>query len=139
MPLIYVTMQKGRSAQHRDAIRSSIQTAMIEQFGIPADDYSQVMIQVDPEDMKFDPNFFGIARSPDTVFIDMRYNERAPEPKIRLCEAIADKLVISPGLDRADIMIVVKEVAPANWWVHGRTVDPDTGTDSRMSAPAAST
>ena len=136
MPLIYVTMQKGKSAEYRDAIRSSIQQAMIDEFGVPLDDYSQVTMQVDPEDMKFDPNFFGLARSSDTIFVDLRFNKRPPEPKIRLCEAIADNLTASPGLRHADIMIVIKEVAPANWWVHGRTVDPVTGTDSRMSATA---
>lgn len=76
MPLIYVTIRKGKSADYRDAIRAGIQRAMIEQFGVPEDDYSQVTIQADPEEMKFDPNFFGLPRSADMVFIDMRFNER---------------------------------------------------------------
>ncbi len=31
--------------------------------------------------MKFDPNFFGLARSLDPLLIDMRFNERPAEPK----------------------------------------------------------
>lgn len=30
-------------------------------------------------------------------------------------------------------MLNVSEVAPENWWLEGRQIDPNTGTDARMS------
>ena len=50
----------------------------------------------------------------------------------------ADDLVASPGLRREDIMVTFAEVAPENWWLEGRRIDPATGTDARMSADWAS-
>ncbi len=135
MPLVYLTLKKGKSREYRDAVHASIKSALLEVFALPEDDYSGVTLQVDPDEMYYDPNFFGMPRSDDTVFIDMSWNRRTPELKYRLYEKIADNLEASPGLSRSDMMIVVKETAPENWWVHGRSIDADSGLDTRITNP----
>ena len=87
--------------------------------------------------MYYDPNFFSLPRGDDTIFLDIAFNRRAPEVKQKLCEMIADNLEASPGLDRADMAIVIKETAPENWWVHGRSINPETSLDSRIHNPPA--
>lgn len=132
MPLIYVTLKKGKSVEYRNAIHAGIQAALIEVFKLPDDDYAGVTLQVDPDEMYYDRNFFGLPRSEDLIFIDMSWNRRTPEIKKTLFEKIADNLEASPGLKRADVLLTVKETPSENWWVHGRTINPDTGLDSRI-------
>jgi phenylpyruvate tautomerase PptA (4-oxalocrotonate tautomerase family) len=139
MPLIYVTLKKGKPVEYRNAIHAGIQNALIEIFKLPDDDYAGVTLQVDPDEMYYDRNFFEVPRSEDLIFIDMSWNKRTPEIKQKLFEKIADNLEASPGLKRADILLTVKETPSENWWVHGRTVNPDTGLDSRIQhVPAGS-
>ena len=135
MPLTYLTLKKGKPVGYRDAIHASVKSALLEVFALPADDYSGVTLQVEPDEMYYDPNFFGMPRSDDTVFMDMSWNRRTPELKMKLYEKIADNLEASPGLSRSDIMIVVKETSPENWWVHGRSINDETGLDTRIENP----
>ena len=132
MPLIYLTLKKGKPAEYRHAIHKGIQNALIEVFNLPLDDYAGVTIQADPDEMYYDPNFFGVPRSEDLIFIDMSWNKRTPEIKLKLFEKIADNLEANPGIKRADVLLTVKETPSENWWVHGRTVNPETGLDSRI-------
>lgn len=135
MPITYLSLKKGKPAEYRDAVHASIKRALVDTFALPDDDYSGVTLQLDTADMYFDPNFFGLPRSDDTIFIHMSWNRRTPELKTKLFETIADNLETSPGLNRADLMIVVTETAPENWWVHGRTTNQDTGLDTRITNP----
>jgi 4-oxalocrotonate tautomerase len=132
MPLIYVTVKKGKPAKYRHAIHAGIQAALIEVFNLPDDDYAGVTLQVDPDEMYYDRNFFGLSRTEDLIFIDMSWNRRTPEIKKKLFEKIADNLEANPGLKRSDVLLTVKETASENWWVYGRTVNPATGLDSRI-------
>lgn len=134
MPLINVWLRKGTAPEYRKAISGSIHKAMMDVLKIPEDDYFQVTGELDPENMIFDPNYFGIPRSEKMVFIRFSFNARPAAVKQRLFEATADNLVTSPGIRREDLGMSILELAPENWWAHARTVDPDTGTDSRMSA-----
>jgi 4-oxalocrotonate tautomerase len=137
MPMIYVSMRKGTSTQYRKAIAGSIHRAMMDVMGLPEDDYNQVTHQLDPEDMIFDPNFWGVERSPNTIFIQMFFNPRPDEMKARLFGAIVENLEREPGLARGDVMMNICETGMANWWAQGREIDPVTGLDIRMKAPAA--
>ena len=132
MPIIYVSLRKGTTPAHRKAISQGIQRAMIAVLKIPNDDYFQVTHELDAENMTFDPNFFGIPRGPGAVIIQLFFNYRPAALKAALFEAIADNLTREPGLRREDIFMSISETTFENWWAHGRTIDPRTGTDARM-------
>ena len=134
MPLINVWLRKGTTPEYRKAISDGIHKAMMDVLKTPEDDYFQVTGELDAENMIFDPNYFGVPRSEKMVFIRLSFNARPAAVKQRLFEATADNLVASPGIRREDIGMSILELAPENWWAYARTVDPDTGTDSRMSA-----
>ena len=133
MPLINVYLREGTTAEHRQAIASAIQKGMIDVLNIPDDDYFQVTHELDAENLIFDRNFFGVARSDDAVIVRLSFNARPAAAKQALFEAIADNIVDSAGLDRNDLFMTIVETAPENWWANARTVDAVTGTDSRMS------
>jgi|GEM_PF-1720318 len=133
MPFIRTYVIEGTPPAQKKQIAKGIQQAMIDTFGIPDDDYFQVTHEMAEEDLIFDRNFFGVARGPRPVMISLSFNSRPAEAKQALFEAIAANLTRDAGIAIEDIYMSILEAAPANWWVHARTIDPETGTDSRMS------
>ena len=133
MPIINVSLRKGTTVEYRRGIADSIHRAMHETLQTPEDDYFQITHELDPENLIFDPNYFGVARSEKFVIVQLFFNARLAVVKERLMQKIADNLVASPGLRAEDIMINIAEVAPETWWLAGREIDPATGTDARMS------
>jgi len=138
MPIIHVHLKKGTSLKHRESIKTAIHDAMKAVLGVPDDDYNQITYEHEPENMIYDPNYFGVPRSEKMVFIGLVFNARPAQQKQALFEKIAANVVEYAGLRIEDVMMNIQETDPANWWAYARTVDPKTGTDSRMSAPPAS-
>ena len=133
MPLIYVSIREGNTLEQKKKISGGIHQAMIDVLGLPEDDYNQVFLESSTDNMIFDPNYFGLFRSPKAVFIQMFFNNRSPEMKAKLFETIADNLVRDAGMRREDVLQTICETANENWWAMGRTIDEETGLDSRMS------
>ena len=134
MPIVNVSLRKGTPPEYRKAISSGIHKAMIENLHLPEDDYFQITHELEPENFVFDANFFGHHRSERMVVLQFFFNARSPAVKESFYNEVADNLVRDAGLRREDIMINIVEPAPQNWWIFGRTVDPETGFDSRMGA-----
>ena len=133
MPLIEVWLREGKPAPYRKAIAESIHRAMVDVMKIPEDDYFQVTYEMSAENLIYDANYFGVPRGEDMVLIKLAFNARPAAVKQRLFETIADNLVANPGLRREDIGMSIAETAFENWWAYARAVDPETGTDARMS------
>ncbi len=133
MPLVHVHLKKGTSREYRASVAGAIKRALNGVFELPDDDYNQVTFEHEPENMIYDPNFFGLPRSERMIFVSMSFNHRSPELKKKLFEAVAQNLVEAVGLRIEDVMMNIVEVARENWWAHGRTVSPETGFDSRMA------
>jgi 4-oxalocrotonate tautomerase len=136
MPFVEIYLRKGKTPEYRKAISTAIHESMHEVFRIPEDDYFHVVHDMEPGDILQAPTFFGLDRGPDSVIIRMAFNHRPPEQKAALIEAIADRLVDTVGIRRQDILMTILETAAENWWAHGRTIDPETGFDTRMTEDA---
>ena len=135
MPLIHVYLRKGVTKEYKKAISDGIHRAMIDVLGIPLDDYNQVTFELEPEDMRYDPNYFGVYRSEKVVFFSITFNTgRSPEMKKRLFDAVAANLTKDPGVRTEDVMGMIVELARENWYAYARTTDEETGLDSRMVA-----
>ena len=133
MPIINIWMREGTDSAYRKALTDGVHRAMNETLGTPKDDFFAVVHELDDEHLLFDPNYFDIPRSERFVMIQIFFNARPAVVKERLYGAIADRLQDAPGLARTDLMVNIAEVAPENWWLEGRRIDPATGTDARMS------
>ncbi len=136
MPIIHVHLKKGTTPAYRRALAGAIKSSVIKVLGLPDDDYNQVTYEHDPENMIFDPNFFGIPRSDRMVFVGMSFNTRPAEQKQRLFQEIARNVVAAVDLRIEDLMMNIQETPAENWWAYARTTNPETGFDSRMTGPA---
>ncbi len=116
MPLVRVSLRRGKSKEHIAAIRNSIYRAMIESFNVPQNDRFIVVHQHDAEEFDYDPNYLDIARSDDLVIIQISCNNtRTVEQKKAFYQYTADLLSKEPGLRPQDVFINLLETAKENW------------------------
>ena len=116
MPIVRITLAEGRAAVERRAIAEGVHQALVEAANVPADDRFQVVQQVPATDFVFDPDYLGIARTKDVVFIQIFLNAgRTVEVKKALYAAIARRLAERPGIRKEDVLVNLVEVARENW------------------------
>jgi phenylpyruvate tautomerase PptA (4-oxalocrotonate tautomerase family) len=116
MPLVRISLRRGKSPQHIVAIRNSIYRAMIESFNVPQNDRFILVHQHDAEEFDYDPNYLDIARSDDLVIIQIACNNtRTVEQKKAFYQRTAELLSAEPGLRPQDVFINLLETAKENW------------------------
>lgn len=116
MPLARISLRAGKPADYRQALADSVQRALTETFNVPKDDQFMLITEHGPDNLVYDRQYLGIARSDDFVVIQLTVsNTRTLEQKQALYRRIVDLLAERPGLRREDVMINLVEVLPENW------------------------
>lgn len=116
MPLVRISLLKGKPKEHIRAISDGIHQALIETFNIPPADRFQLIHQYEREEFIYDADYLGIHRTDDVVFIHIvASNWRNTEAKKALYQAIADRLTESPGLRREDVQVILSPNAREDW------------------------
>ncbi len=116
MPLIRISLRRGRPASHHAAIVQGVYSAMREVFDVPENDLFAVVHQHEAEEFFFHPSFFGFARSDSLIYLQLTVsNTRGVVQKKALFAKIAENLGRDPGLAPDDIFINLIEAARENW------------------------
>lgn len=116
MPLIRISLRRGRPASHPAAIVDGVYRALRATFEVPENDLFAVVHQHEADEFVFDANFFGFQRSAGLVIIQITVaNTRGVTQKKALFAAIAANLQQEPGLKPDDIFINLLEVKRENW------------------------
>jgi len=116
MPLIRISMRRGRPASEPAAIVDGVYRALRETFEVPEDDLFAVIHQHDPDEFIFNANYFGFARSSGLVIIQITVSaSRGVTQKKALFARIAENLRRDPGLKPDDIFINLIETTRENW------------------------
>ena len=74
MPLVRISLRRGKSASYRQAIVDSVYRAMREAFNVPENDGFTIVSEHDEADFDFSTNYLGIARSNNMVVIQITAN-----------------------------------------------------------------
>ena len=116
MPLVRVSLRRGKPSTYLHAIEESIHSAMVATINVPPEDRFQIFTQHPPEELVCDRRYLGIQRSPEAIVIQITLNTgRTLEMKKALYRAIAENLSKSPGLRKEDVLINLVEVPKENW------------------------
>lgn len=116
MPLVQVSLRRGKPAAYHQAIFDSVYRAMRETFNVPEDDRFMAITEHDASTFSVSPTYFGIARSDDAILLQLTVsNTRTREQKQALYRRIVELLQESPGLRPEDVFINLVEVLPENW------------------------
>jgi len=115
MPLVRISLRKGRAAEFRRKLGDAVHRALVDAFGAPEKDRFQVLTEHEPGDLVYDPGYLGIARTNDIVIVQITISTgRTPAQKRALFKAIAANFA-GLGLRREDAWINLVEVARENW------------------------
>ena len=115
MPLVRISLLKGRPADLRRKIGAAIHRALGETIDVPQRDRFQVLTEHEPGDLVYDSEYLGIARTDQIVIVQITLSAgRTLAQKRALFRRIADNLA-ALGLRREDAWINLVEVAKENW------------------------
>lgn len=117
MPLARITLRAGTPPRTQRAIAEGVHAAMVEVFGIPANDRFLILDERPAEAMLFDPTYLLDARRENVVCVEITVAPgRATEMKRRFYQTVADNL-LAAGVRREDVFIVLHDAQRENWSV----------------------
>jgi hypothetical protein len=122
MPLVRVTMIKGKSPDYIKKMSDSIYEALVEGY-MEKNDLFQIIEQLEPGDLIYDRHY-GIkgSRSGDFVIINIESDARRRGEKEALLARLSDKLAASPGIAGDDVFVRLSMTAALEDWSHGSGV-----------------
>jgi 4-oxalocrotonate tautomerase len=116
MPLVRISVLKGRSAAQKRALGDAVHRALVETIDVPALDRFQVITEHEPGGLVYDPEYLGIHRTDDVVFIQITLSRgRSLAQKRALYRSIAANLHESTGLRTEDVFVSLVEVGREDW------------------------
>jgi 4-oxalocrotonate tautomerase len=115
MPLARIDLIEGKSAEYRRTIADVVYDQMSVHLGVPEDRF-QVITEHPAGDLIADPDYLGIRRSENVVFIQLVFLDVAtPEQKGRFYKAVVDELHEKLLVRREDVFFNLQTVQPADW------------------------
>jgi len=122
MPLVRVTMIKGKSADYIKKMSDSIYEALVDGY-MQKGDLFQIIEQLEPGDLIYDRHF-GIkgSRSGDFVIINIESDARRRGEKADFMARLSDKLAASPGIARDDVFVRLDMTSGLEDWSLGSGV-----------------
>lgn len=115
MPLVRISLAKGRPAAARRALGDAVHRALVETIQVPPLDRFQIISEHEPADFVFDPEYLGVHRTGALVIVQATISAgRSLAKKRALYRRIADNLA-ELGVRREDVWINLVEVAAENW------------------------
>jgi phenylpyruvate tautomerase PptA (4-oxalocrotonate tautomerase family) len=116
MPLIRISLQQGKSPEYRRAVADGVHRALVEGIGVPLKDRFQIISEHAAENLIYDRDYFGVARSDDTIFVEVSLRRGRPDGvKQDFYRRVVANLRADPGVRPEDVAIVLTENGEADW------------------------
>jgi phenylpyruvate tautomerase PptA (4-oxalocrotonate tautomerase family) len=123
MPLVTLTVCSLKSAAFKSKVLDAVHAALVAS-GVPLTDKFQRVIELPPEDFRFDPSYPDLQspRDQDFVLIEILWSVgRSVKVKRKLLTELM-ALLADAGLNPEHVMVVFKETAWENWAFGGGRV-----------------
>jgi phenylpyruvate tautomerase PptA (4-oxalocrotonate tautomerase family) len=115
MPLVTVNLLKGRSADDKDSIATSIQAALVSTLGVPEEDRYQLFNEYDGENFRHTSGYLGLTYTDQLLIIEITFLEgRDDEVKKSLLAEINRNLVAAGVVGADDVFVLITEIGRAN-------------------------
>jgi 4-oxalocrotonate tautomerase family enzyme len=115
MPIVRITIRKGKSSGYKKSLLDGVHTALVQSFKIPEHDRFQMLYEPDHEHFEVPP-----AKTDNVAIIEITaFKGRSNEAKKQLYQAIAANLARNPGIQGDDIIIILHEPPLENWGIRG--------------------
>ncbi|MGH2628073.1 MAG: tautomerase family protein [Anaerolineales bacterium] len=121
MPLVRISVRKGRSPKEKRALLDAVHAALVETFHIPDADRTQRLSEYAPEEFDIPPG-----RTDRYALVEITaFAGRSVDAKRHLYGAIVRNLS-ALGIQASDVLVVVSEAPLENWGIRGA---PATNAD----------
>ncbi len=116
MPLVKVSLLKGKTKEYKQAVRDSLYQGFQNGFNIKDDSLFTLINEYEKENFLFPKNYLDIDHTDDLIIIEIVANiGRTQEQKKILYSEINSALVRTPNIRSEDIIINIVEVPKDNW------------------------
>lgn len=117
MPLVTLTIRKGKSTEFKSAVLAAVHNALVSS-GVPETDRFQRVLELGEDDFRFDPSYPDLTsnRNSDFVLVEILLSVgRSVKVKKKILADIIASLSSNPGLNPENVMVCFKETAWENW------------------------
>jgi 4-oxalocrotonate tautomerase len=116
MPLVRISLRKGKPASYRKKIADNIYQALRETFDVPEEDRFVTVDEYEADNFFYSSSYLGIERGDDFIVVQITVsNTRTVAQKQALFKRIVERLQADPGLKSDDVFINLLEVGKENW------------------------
>jgi len=116
MPLVRITLRKGRSPEFLREAGDAIHNALVAQANVPADDRFHIIEEVDRDHLIVHPTYGGVERSEEVIVVQITLNAgRTVEVKRALYADIVKRLQRSLDVRPDDVIVSLIEVTKECW------------------------
>ena len=116
MPLVRITLRKGKSPEFLRDASNAIHEALVATANVPADDRFHIIDEVSHEKLIGHPTYAGCDRSEGLMIVEITLNAgRTVEIKRALYKDIVDRLQRELDVRPDDVLINLVEVTKENW------------------------
>jgi phenylpyruvate tautomerase PptA (4-oxalocrotonate tautomerase family) len=116
MPLVRISLLKGRSQSQLRAIADCVHEALVDTYNVPPKDRFQLIEQRDPSELIYDSSYLDIERTDDIVLVHIiagRWRDTAT--KKALYRAVAARLSAVAGMRPQDVQVVISSNDKDDW------------------------
>jgi hypothetical protein len=117
VPLVTLTVRKGKSGEFKSAVLRAVHGALIAS-GVPEKDRFQRVLELSADDFRFDPEYpdLRVHRTEDFVLIEILLSVgRSVKVKKKILADLLGGLSKEPGLNPDNVMVCFKETLWENW------------------------
>ncbi len=115
MPLVFIHLQRGRTAEELGAVAAAIHRAVVDGFSVPETDRYQIITQHDPQEMVALDTGLGIERSRDLVVLHVVSRARTIGQKQDFYRLLTDHLNRDCGIAPSDVIVSITENGDGDW------------------------
>lgn len=116
MPLVRVSLLKGRTKEDKQALAQQLYEAMRETIGIPENDKFILLDEREEDTFFVDRTFMDVQRSDQVLMIEITLRHgRSVEVKQQLYATIAARLHSAIGQRKEDVFVTLRENESVDW------------------------
>ena len=117
MPLITLTVRKGKSREFKSAVLDAVHAALVGS-GVPEKDRFQRVLELSADNFRFDAEYpdLTMRRTADFVLIEILLSVgRSVKVKKKILADLIAALTKDPGVNAENVMVCFKETQWENW------------------------
>lgn len=110
MPLVNISILKGKSQEYIQAVADAVNSAVIETMNFPDDDRYQIIHQLDSECLQLQD------RGGDRLMMHLVMRaSRSNKSKQAFYQKVTQNLAANPGIPAANVLITITENHDIDW------------------------